>query len=361
MTRFEDFDWSKLRKNYELWYQNKLGRPIVPIEIKKEASDRDESPYPMLNFVSAADFSVTPKQLIDRLDYELSKTEYMGEGFPHIGTQAFGAGVTAAFLGCELHARKETTWFAPAMELPIQELHFEYDPDNIWLRRVKDVYIEGMEKWHGNVVMGMTDLGGVLDILASFRTTEGLLFDLYDNPDEVLRCVREIQTMWFRYLNEIINIMKSEAQGYTSWCNIYDPEPTYILQSDFCYMISNEMFNEFVGPELKSSAERLHRPFYHLDGIGELKHLDSILKIDAFAGVQWGPGDGPYKDKDWSEIHKRITSAGKKMYIWCEPKLLKQLIDLVTGDMIFNTGYTVNQTDLPAKLEALKRIGIENL
>ncbi|HNX15637.1 MAG TPA: hypothetical protein PKH29_12390, partial [Oscillospiraceae bacterium] len=243
----------------------------------------------------------------------------------------------------------------------IQELHFEYDPDNIWLRRVKDVYIEGMEKWHGNVVMGMTDLGGVLDILASFRTTEGLLFDLYDNPDEVLRCVREIQTMWFRYLNEIIDIMKSEAQGYTSWCNIYDPEPTYILQSDFCYMISNEMFNEFVGPELKSSAERLHRPFYHLDGIGELKHLDSILKIDAFAGVQWGPGDGPYKDKDWSEIHKRITSAGKKMYIWCEPKLLKQLIDLVTGDMIFNTGYTVNQTDLPAKLEALKRIGIENL
>lgn len=361
MPRFEDFNWDKLRTNYELWHQNKLGRPIMPIKVHKETSDRAESPYPHLEFVSAGDLSVTPKQLIDRLDYELSLIEFKGEGYPYVGMHAFGAGVAAAFLGCELHARKETTWFSPVKELPIEQLRFEYNPDNIWLRRVKDVYIEGMEKWRGNVVIGMTDLGGILDILSSFRTAEGLLLDLYDNPDEVLRCVREIQTMWFRFYDEINDIIKGETQGYTSWCGVYDPKPTYILQSDFCYMIGNEMFNTFVGPELKSSAERLHRPFYHLDGIGQLNHLGSVLDIDAFVGVQWVPGDGPNRDKDWSEVYKRVTDAGKKIYIWCEPERLGQLIKLVSGDMIYSTGYDVTKENLPAQLEALKKIGIENL
>jgi len=359
MARFEDFNWDKLRNNYDLWHHNKLGRPIMPIRIEKETSDRAPSPYPHLEFVSAGDLSVTPKQIIDRLDYELSLIEYMGEGYPYVGMHAFGAGVGAAFLGCELHARKETTWFSPVKELPIEELHFEYDPENIWFRRVKDIYIEGMEKWHGNVVMGMTDLGGVLDILASFRTTEGLLLDLYDNPQEVLRCVKEIQTLWFRYFDEITDIIKGETKGYTSWCGVYAPKPTYILQSDFCYMISKEMFDIFVGPELKTSAERLYHPFYHLDGIGQLNHLESVLKIEPFSSIQWVPGDGPNRDKDWTEVYARIIAAGKKMYIWCEPERLGQLIKRFTGDMIYSTGYTVNQADLPAQLETLKRIGIE--
>ncbi len=361
MPRFDDFNWEKLRAYYELWHQNKLGRPIMPIRVQKGISDRGESPFPHLNFMSAGDLSVTPKQLIDRLDYELSLIEFMGEGYPYVGMHAFGAGVAAAFMGCELHARKETTWFTPVKELPIKELHFEYDPDNIWLRRVKDIYIEGMEKWRGNVVMAMTDLGGVLDILSSFRTPEGLLLDLYDDPDEVLRCVREIQTMWFRFFDEITDIIKGETKGYSSWCGVYDPKPTYILQSDFCYMISNEMFRTFVGPELKTSAERLHRPFYHLDGIGQLNHLESVLDIDAFVGVQWVPGDGPNLDKDWSGVYRRITDAGKKIYIWCEPEKLGRLIKLVSGDMIYSTGYDVLQADLPKRLEELKRIGIENL
>ncbi len=359
MARFNDFNWEKLRKNYELWHKNKLGRPIIPIKVHKETSDRIESPFPLLEFLSAGDLNVTPKQLVDRLDYELSLIEFVGDAYPYIATHAFGAGVAAAFLGCELHARKETTWFTPVKQLPIKELHFEYDPDNIWLRRVKDIYIEGMEKWRGNVVMAMTDLGGVLDILSSFRTPEGLLLDLYDYPDEVLRCVEEIQTLWFRYFDEINDIIKNEAKGFSSWCGVYDTKPTYILQSDFCYMISNEMFNTFVGPELKTSAARLSHPYYHLDGVGELNHLESVLKIDELMGIQWVAGDGPNKEKDWSGVQQRIAQAGKKTFILYEPENIQKLMKLIPGDMMYTTGIDAVPATLPAELETLKRIGIE--
>ncbi len=359
MPRFDDFDWEKLRKKYDLWHQNKLGRPIIPIKVQKDTSDRKESPYPQFDFLSAGDLSVTPKQIIDRIDYELSITEFLGDAYPFAQMYAFGAGVGAAFLGCELHARKETTWFTPIKQLPIKELHFEYNPDNIWLRRVKDIYIEGMEKWHGNVVMAMTDIGGILDILSSFRTPEGLLLDLYDYPEEVLRCVKEIQTLWFRFFDEINDIIKGETKGYSAWCGVYDTKPTYILQSDFCYMISNEMFITFVEPELKTSAARLSHPYYHLDGVGELNHLESVLKIDELFGVQWVAGDGPNKDKDWSGVQHRIAQAGKKIFILYEPENIKKLMKLMPGDMMYTTGIETLQVDLPARLEELKQIGVE--
>ena len=98
-----------------------------------------------------------------------------------------------------------------------------------------------------------------------------------------------------------------------------------------------------------------------LDGIGELNHLESVLKIDEIIGVQWVPGDGPNRDKDWSGVQHRIAQAGKKIYIAYDPENVKKLMNLMPGDMIYTTGFDVKKGNLPARLEELKRIGIENL
>lgn len=62
--------------------------------------------------------------------------------------------------------------------------------------------------------MGMTDLGGVLDILASFLTTDQLLYDLYDEPEEVQRLVWEISDLWSQFYSEILEIIAGQ-QGFS--------------------------------------------------------------------------------------------------------------------------------------------------
>ena len=52
---------------------------------------------------------------------------------------------------------------------------------------MKAIYRAAVERWQGSVIIGMTDLGGNLDILSTFRPSEKLLLDLYDAPGEVLR------------------------------------------------------------------------------------------------------------------------------------------------------------------------------
>jgi hypothetical protein len=80
-------------------------------------------------------------------------------------------------------------------------------------------------------------------------------------------------------------------------------------------MISPAMFDEFVRPELKASADRLGNAFYHLDGQGQLAHLDSLLEIDSIRGIQWVPGAGSPDILHWPEVYRKITAAGRRVHI----------------------------------------------
>lgn len=360
MIDFSEERWDTVRSNYKKWWDGTLGRPILPIVFFGGKEPGRPCPnIPPLHYGNVNDFSISPEQIIERMDYDLSCIEWAGDGYPLVYTHQFGAGVAAAFMGCELNARPDTVWFHSEKVLPIEELHFEYDPDNKWLRRIKDIYIAGMEKWKGSVLMAMTDIGGILDILVSFRTTENLLYDLYDSPDEVLRCVREIQTMWFRYFDEINAIIAPCTPGYSTWSSIYDEKPTYMLQSDFCYMLSPEMFDIFVQPELSSSASRINHAFYHMDGVGQLPSLQSLLSIESIKGIQWVPGDGESLNRDWTGLYSQIESSGKKIQATYMQLLDDKFIHLVKN-LKSADSVTTHLMGYPAsEKEAVKRAAYE--
>ena len=190
-------------------------------------------------------------------------------------------------LGAQLDNSSGQVWFWPPEDLPIQEIHLEYDPENFWLKRIKDICAEGMERWQGQVLVGMTDLGGNLDIPATFRTTEKLLMDLIDHPEEVERLTWEAHECWHKAYAAINEVLQPVNPGYSDWSGIYSDRPSYMLQCDFSYMISPKMFGRFVLPELQATCKRLSRSFYHLDGIGQIPHLDQILSIPELDGVQY--------------------------------------------------------------------------
>lgn len=314
---FSHEQYDTLRQTYRRWWNGELDRPIVPLVTYGHASEIPPSKGPHLAFPTAWDFSIDPRQFVESHHAGLTTHRWHGEAFPYFPTTAFGPGTLAAFLGCTPVGAQSTVWFQPPREdIPIEELHFEYDENNPCYRRVVNLFEAAMEKWHGSVVVGMVDLGGVMDVLQSFRGAENLLLDLYDSPDEVLRCVREIQELWFVYYDKLNAIMAPEAEGYSQWFRLYGEKPGYILQSDFSYMIGPEMFDTFVSPELASSADRLCNAVYHMDGVGQIPHLDSLLAIDGIRGIQWVPGAGDPERQNWDELLSKILASGKKLISW---------------------------------------------
>ncbi len=336
----EDFD--RLRDTYDKWWAGTLKRPVASI-ITHGHPTKKETGKPPLHPSTAWDTSIPVTDYLEHHEAYLDTLRFHGDAFPFFNTMGFGPGVVAAFMGCTPISSPSTVWFrSPDEDIPIEELHFEYNPENPHFRRVVNLYEAAMERWDGKCVIGMVDLGGVLDILASFRGTENLLYDLYDSPEEVKRCVKEIQTAWFRYHDAINDIMRG-TEGYSHWFGLYSAKPSYILQSDFSYMLGSDMFEDFIGWELASSAERLSNALYHMDGIGQIVHLENLLKIDSIKAIQWVPGDGEPSQRNWDELLAKILASGKKLIYWNQNpdgssiKLAKDAGQLYHGPRYFHT------------------------
>jgi 5-methyltetrahydrofolate--homocysteine methyltransferase len=312
---FEMERWNETAETYSRWWRGELRRPLIQITLNNAYDPgRPQSALPNKGFTSHYPYDVGAEEIVDIWDYALSRQEFLGDAFP-VKIVNFGPGALAAFAGCELRNNEHTTWFHAAEDLEAKDVSIRLDENNIHFMRVCDIYRAAMSRWEGGVQMSMTDIGGTLDVVSSFRPSQRLLLDLYDDPDSVKRLTREVHEAWFACFKAIDSILQPANPGYTVWTPIFSSEPYYMLQCDFCYMIGPEMFDEFVKPELSESCSKIDHAFYHLDGPGQLAHLDSLLEIDDLDGVQWVPGDGAAPCSEWPEVYRKIRDAGKRIQV----------------------------------------------
>ena len=337
--------WDTIRKNFNTWWKNKLDRPIVQYRVPGRDPGRPCPDAPSASQENCHDLSISADDLIDRLDYDLSCFTFLGDDFPSIKLNFFGPVVLAAMSGADIDNSSGKCWYHPK-EFPIQEIHLKYNPDNRWLNRLRDICRAAIKRWQGQVLVQMPVLGGNFDSLACFMSTEDLLIALYDYPEEVFRLLDEEHNLFFRYYDEFNELLTPWNPGYSDWSNIYSEKPNYILQSDFSYMISPELFDKYVKPGLTASVKRINNSFYHLDGVGELPHLDSILTIEELCGVQWIPGAGRPQICEWPEVLQKIVLSGKKLQTIGGLDILKKSLDIVSAvapvNRMVHWGFQIN-------------------
>jgi 5-methyltetrahydrofolate--homocysteine methyltransferase len=213
---------------------------------------------------------------------------------------------------------------------------------------VRELTRAAVKRWGDRIAVGHTDLGGNLDILASLRTTEQLLFNLFDAPDEVIRLAAEINRLWLRYYDELNSTIQAAGRGTTPWAAIWSAEQCYMLQSDISYMLSPQMFERFVLPDIAACSEVLDNAFYHLDGAGQIRHLDMLLSLESLHGVQWIPGDGQPSPEKWLPLLKRIREAGKLCQLYVTPQGARTIVRELGGS---GFAFFVSQPMSPGEAE----------
>jgi hypothetical protein len=111
-------------------------------------------------------------------------------------------------------------------------------------------------------------------------------------------------------------IAVSGNRGGIGWAGIWAPGTTFPLQEDVSYMISNAMYRRFLLPHLCDQIDAMQYAFYHLDGIGAIQHLDTLLAIEKLRVIQWVPGAGKERISDWYELIRKILAAGKSIQVF---------------------------------------------
>jgi 5-methyltetrahydrofolate--homocysteine methyltransferase len=306
---FGDADWERIERDWTAWWAGELPRPIVMLQSALHIASPMELGEEFL-------LERPIDALLDYYQQQMEGTRYYGDAFPKFWPN-FGPGIVAGFLGADVHCDPDgqTVWFDHAPVEP-RDLRFEHQPENRWWTRVRDLTRAAVERWGDRVAVAHTDLGGAVDILASFRSTQHLLYDLADRPEEVKRLVDEITPLWLGYYEELHSIIQRAGRGTTTWAAIWSPGRCYMFQCDFGYMISTQMFERFVMPDLSTCFEHMDHAFYHLDGKGQIRHLDVLLAEEELAGIQWIPGAGQPQPEGWLPLLARIRDAGKRCQLY---------------------------------------------
>ena len=121
-------------------------------------------------------------------------------------------------------------------------------------------------------------------------------------------------------------------------------------------MISNEHFKEFILPELLAEIDWLPATIYHLDGVGSLSHLDTLLSINKLNGVQWVPGNGKAPPREWPEILKKIQNAGKCVELSCSPEDIIPLCEILDPRGVHFGAWGFDKDSVQALLKEMERV-----
>ncbi len=343
---FPERGWEDIHLNWSAWWAGELPRALVVLEC---IEPRDEcTPHYASTFLGNYGLDMAAGELLELFVPRLEATTYLGDAFPRFWPN-FGPGIVAAFTGAGLHATPDTTWFSPCACPCASDLHIELSTANAWWQRVNSVTQAAVERWGHQLSIGFSDLGGNLDILAHLRGTHALLLDLVDEPFEVERIAWEAHQVWMLCYQALYDQTR-HSQGSTCWGPCWSPTQGYLLQSDFSYMISPQMFERFVLPEVAACCGALDYPFYHLDGKGQLAHLEMLLSLERLRGIQWVPGDGQPQAEHWLPLIERIRRSGKLCQVYVDGRGAIDILRELGGQGLL---LVINETLTPQEGQAL--------
>ena len=350
---FSEQDWHRVQDTWTQWWNGNLHRPLVTIE--SNSADMGRTFTHIECHLTKYGLNTPIDRMLDEIEKSLINMLWLGDAFPRWFPN-FGAGVLAAFLGSPVEEVNDTTWFHPANNFDLSNDFLDLDENNSWYQRVIETTSQAVKRWGNQVCIGIPDLGGNLDILASIRSSQSLLMDLYDQSDKVGNFSRQVTEIWLKVFDQLYEISKSSGLGTAGWGPLWMPGPGYMLQSDFCYMISPAMFQQFVSPDLVACCNHFPYAFYHLDGKGQIRHLDQLLQIDRLRGIQWIPGDGAPPPEEWIDLLSRIRLAGKLCQVYVTPRGAQMIIRELGGEGFVFTLWEDDETghrDLtPAEADA---------
>lgn len=319
-------DWDELKKRFQSFWLRENETALMSVTYMRDNSAYRPAKPPVDSPDELYKWVLDPDRIYARNMARIENTFFGGEAFPVIASDFGTAGHAKYFKGAHYQFAGDTTWYFPYLEdgaLP------EYLGENSILSKelscMKRLSEQGLDKF----MVASPDNCGTIDALAHLRGSDNLLIDMLEDADWVRSCTHEIMQGYFDSSQKIYDVIRENNFGGSthSWMQLWADGKMQQLQADLSVMISPQMYEEFVLPDLDEACNWLDYSVYHLDGQEQIRHLDMLLSIKKLNAIQWTHVAGQPIVTDFIPIFQRIQSAGKGLVIF--PESLRQAKDLL--------------------------------
>ena len=290
-------------RNY--WAHKNTGRPLMCIIARRPEVEQYSDGTPVeggyldqicqgkyynmpeeLKWKDMEDKYQNPQRIVDRYRYFCETHAFLGESFPNLNID-FGPGSLASYLGSEIGFKEDTVWFNKCLDSWDGVPKLTFDPENKWFKKHIQLAKDCQALAGDDFYVDMPDLMENIDVLASLRGAQDILFDLLDEPEMIGERIQEVTDIYYEYYDRFYDIIKDEEGGnaYTVF-QIWGPGRTVKLQCDFSAMMSPEDFRKYIQPSLRTQSENVDHVLYHLDGPAAIKHMDALMEIEGIDALQ---------------------------------------------------------------------------
>ena len=349
-------DWGKAKERMEAWWHGEIiDRPTLQV-----IAPRDK-PIGKIKQVKQPDTIqerwTNVEYVLDVAENQFKQTFFGGEAFPAWWPN-LGPDIFAAYLGCPLEFGESTSWSFPIIDSWDDIPELVLDENNVWWKKTIELMHAGIERSKDKFIVGITDLHPGADGIAALRDPQQLALDVIDNPQAVKETLDVLFDVFVDVYMKQYELFKHVSGGTTTWLTVYAENLRwYPTSSDFCCMISVEMFQDIFLDELIREIRWLDRSLFHLDGPGALHHLDTLLNIPELGGIQWVPGSGEDEHGmlKWLPVLKRIQEAGKLIHINVRAHEVELLLEELSPKGLMMSTYCHSEEEAKALLKRVER------
>lgn len=347
-------NWARVRGNYLNWWSHTGS--VVTVGGK---AIRRQVPHdgiaPTAKPASLEQQWLDPVWRASNEESMLAAADYPCDNLP-IAHTSIGPGSLALYLGSEALLQSHTVWYEQSIKDPDQCRPLRFDASNKYWQMHTAIIQENLKRSAGRYFIACPDIIENIDILASLRDAQTLLMDMVDRPSWVKERVAEITEAFYDVYDRVYEMIKQpDGSSVYGHFHLWGPGKTLKVQCDAAAMFSPDMFAEFVLPKLTEQCEWCDNVLYHLDGPGEICHLDLLLGMKPLDAIQWIPGAGNPSagDPRWFPMYEKILGAGKSLQIAVGKNELERVVKSTGVTGIF---WQVGGVDTVEDLELVCKI-----
>lgn len=328
-------DWNEAQARLmALWEGRYIERPCIAVTAPNGRTGKLPTP------VSGEQMWLDPEFIVRNALKQFETAYYGGEAIP--STLLMASWVTNAY-GATPHFPMETIWFEPIIpdwDLPPS---FPLDWESPWFKRVSAIYEAVLNAaGYDDFLVGSMDGMPANDMLAFVIGTEQVLLGMAEHPDWISKAIGQLTANWItlvKHFRERAKRTHAFWYGNAGWMPFWAPEPFVATQSDISCMISPEMFDAFIKPELDSIGTEFKNVWYHLDGQSAFQHLPRLLSLPYLKVIQFVPMPGtPPNGPAYLDLYRQIQAVDKIVHISVSKKNIEPLVKgLNPGRLMIDT------------------------
>jgi hypothetical protein len=315
-------NWPEARERLTaLWRGERLDRPCIGVTAPSgKAGARPEPPD------DPEAFWLDPAWIRRKVRAGIDGTWWGGEAVP---SSLLLAGWVVSLGGTPRFDHK-TIWFEtgePDFSAPPPWRYRASDPWTVKFLALHSAAAE--EAGRDGFMLGSPCMLPANDLISMHMGTQQFLLALVDHPEWMRRAIAAGAQGMAEARRDAQQLVKERHDywyGIAGWMPFWAPEPFTCMQSDVSCMLSPEMFDEFVVPELDVSGREYGALWYHLDGRDARQHLPRLLSLPYMRVIQYTPTPAePPNGPAHLDFYRRIQAAGRIVHIQLAPEQVEPL------------------------------------